>query len=108
MPLQNRTGLSNILKPEQLLQRPVSIKRSNLYFLKKTRSISISNSRSLQRPGLIIESLEYVVDTKMRASDKDLPVKDPAELQYHLVAQAVLDSPNDFTSFQNWRIFCFE
>ena len=33
----NRTGRTNILKPEQLvLNRPVSIKRPGLYFLKKS------------------------------------------------------------------------
>ena len=44
MQLKNdRTGLTNtILKPEQLLKRPVSIKRPGLYFLKK----------SIKRPGL--------------------------------------------------------
>ena len=59
----DHTGLTNISKPEQQLQRPVSIKRSDLYFLNKTllttSTISISNSRSLEWPGLIIESLEY-------------------------------------------------
>ena len=33
---KDRTGLTNILKPEQLLKRPVSIKRPGLYFLKKS------------------------------------------------------------------------